>query len=301
MQAAGRREKWGPGRWRAVDAFCIGFLLLLSLLACLGRASVPPWRWLVAGNLLGALAMDGCRRAALRRDGRLWRFAFGCSPLLLFIWLWTEIGMLQHILHPGWFDEALIGIERSVLGTELTLWADRFVSRPLTEWMMFGYFGYLPAIPLVAGALFFLVGPEEMDRYLLGLALAYAACFMGFILFPIMGPKYFQPGQYTQELRGYVFRYLTRLMEDYGHYPGGSFPSPHAAAGTVMLLVAYRKHRPTFWGILPVIGTFYLATVYGRYHYVSDTVSGMAVGVAAAALAPRLESCWRRAAGRPSL
>ncbi len=61
-----------------------------------------------------------------------------------------------------------------------------------------------------------------------------------------------------------------------------------------MLYMAYRYHRPTFWAILPFILTFYAATVYGRYHYLSDTVTGIALGLVVAWAATRAETWWER-------
>lgn len=37
--------------------------------------------------------------------------------------------------------------------------------------------------------------------------------------------------------------------------------------------------KTTFWIILPVILTFYIAIVYGRYHYISDTTAGIFLAV----------------------
>ena len=286
--------------WRTVDAFCVGFLLLLSALASLAPHRVPQWWLLVLANLAAAAMIDVSRRLAVRSRQRHWQLVFGSFPLLLFIWLWAEIGMLQQILFSGWFDQVLIDFEHAVIGVHLCVWVERFVSVPVTEWMMFGYFGYLPAIPLVGIVLFYAVRPAAMDEFLFAMALAYGICFLVFIIFPVKGPNYAFADLYTRDLTGYVFRWLTRLMEDYAHFPGGCFPSPHSAAGTVMLFMSYKYHRRTFWCILPVIGTFYLATVYGRYHYVSDTIAGVIVGLAVGWLTPKIEAWWKgvTAAGR---
>jgi membrane-associated phospholipid phosphatase len=64
-----------------------------------------------------------------------------------------------------------------------------------------------------------------------------------------------------------------------------------------MLCTAWKWHRRTFWWIFPAIGTFYLATVYGRYHYVSDTIAGIGLGMFIAWLAPRVERAWQKWGG----
>jgi membrane-associated phospholipid phosphatase len=272
-------------------------MLFMAIVLVLAGARVPHGGLLAAGNLL-AVGLTGLFRALqLRARGRALQCLWGAFPLALFCWLWTEIGPMQHLLHPGWFDPVLIRAEHAVLGVDLNLWLERYTRPWLTELMMLGYFAYVPLLPIVMVVLCAGGKREAEEEYLLGLAMAYAACCVAFILFPVAGPKWGFEGQFGHGLDGYVFRWLTLQIETYAHFPGGSFPSPHCAAGTVMLCMAYRHSRAAFWAILPFILTFYAATVYGRYHYVSDTVTGIALGAAVAWLTPRLAAWWGRTGG----
>jgi len=78
-------------------------------------------------------------------------------------------------------------------------------------------------------------------------------------------------------------------VEVWGQYRGGSFPSAHCAAGTIMIYQACQAGRRTFWFVFPPILLFFLSTVYGQYHYVVDILAGIIIGllaiVAAGALA----------------
>lgn len=285
-------------RLRAVDAFCIVILVFFSLVAWLGPYRPESWWELVLCNLAGAVLVCMFRRLALRSRCPVAQMFFGMLPLLMFLWFWAEVGELQLAVRDRWFDEVLMAFEHRIFGVHLSLWLGRFVSVPITEWMLLGYFSYLPIIPIGAIVMFRWVRPKAMDSYLLAMAVGYIICYVGFLVFPLIGPMTTFADQYTVELKGYVGRLLTRLMEDYGMFPGGSLPSAHCAAGTVILLMCFKHHRRTFWVFLPAILTFFMATVYGRYHYVSDTVSGIAVGFVAFWLAPGLESLWQRLQGR---
>ena len=292
--------------WRPVDALLAVYMLFMAVVLVLAGGRVPHGGLLAAANLL-AVGLAGLSRAfQLRARGRALRCLWGAFPLALFCWLWMEIDPMQHILHAGWFDPVLIRAEHAALGVDLTLWLERYTQPWLTEWMMLGYFSYVPLLPIVLIVL--CAGRTRQsadnaagtaaDTYLLGLAMAYTASFVAFILFPVAGPKLGFAGQFVNpDLRGHIFRWITRQLETYGQFPGGSFPSPHCAVGTVMLWMAYRHNRAAFWAILPFILTFYAATVYGRYHYISDTITGIAVGAAMAWLAPRTAAWWDRAAG----
>jgi membrane-associated phospholipid phosphatase len=281
--------------WRAVDAFLALYLLVTALVIVLAGPRAAHGGALVAGNLVGIGLIAVCRRLQLRSSRRALRCLYGALPLALFGYMWMEIDPMQHILYAGWFDPAILHWERAIFGVDVNLFVGRYARPWLTEWMMMGYFSYVPLLPLVMVALCAETGQRAADTYLLGLAMGYAACFLVFVLWPIGGPK--EMLHFYSDLNGYLFRWITRRIEEYGHFPGGAFPSPHCCAGTVMLYMAYRCQRRTFWAILPFILTFYAATVYGRYHYVSDTVTGIAVGLAVAWLATRLDAWWERRTG----
>jgi membrane-associated phospholipid phosphatase len=274
--------------WRAADACCALLLAVLAFLVLLFPARVPHAGWVAGANAAGIVVTGVFRWLQRRSRGPLPRFLFGSFPIVLVAALWSEIPLVQGLWHARWFDGAVMDFEQRLFGVNVSLWCERFVSVPVTEWMMLGYFAYLPLVPILAAILFYRAGERAFDEYLLGLGLGYGICYLSFIAFPVAGPRYALASCYTRELSGPVFRRLTHLMETYGHFPGGSLPSPHATAGTIMLLLAYRYHRRTFYVILPVILTFYLATVYGRYHYVSDTVSGILLGALIVAITSRM-------------
>ena len=295
MGTVGRHLRRRLKTWRAVDVFCVLWLLATTVLIVVFPARVRGWWLVVLANLVAVISVDVFRRFANRSPSRGWRFFCDGFLIFVFIWLWAEVGMLQQVLYGGkWFDQVLINFEYKLFGVHPILWLERFVSIPVTEWMLWGYFGYLPVIPLVAAALFFQVNSRAMDTYLFAMAVGFVSCYVVFLFFPVAAPRFAFEGLFTRDLDGHLFRWLCRLIERYGHFPGGSFPSAHCAAGTVMLMMSYKYHRRTFYLILPVIGTFYIATVYGRYHYVSDTVAGIIVGAIIACVAPKIEVLWQR-------
>jgi membrane-associated phospholipid phosphatase len=61
-----------------------------------------------------------------------------------------------------------------------------------------------------------------------------------------------------------------------------------------MWAMSWRYSRRLAWVLTPVILTLYVATVYCRYHYLTDAVFGIATAVAALALTPRLMRWWQR-------
>jgi membrane-associated phospholipid phosphatase len=49
------------------------------------------------------------------------------------------------------------------------------------------------------------------------------------------------------------------------------------------------------WFLLVLASLIFVATVYGRYHYVVDGIAGIAVGLAALGITEWLERRWRGA------
>ena len=47
-----------------------------------------------------------------------------------------------------------------------------------------------------------------------------------------------------------------------------------------MSLVAWRRQRRLAYLLVPITGSVMIATVYGRFHYVLDTLAGAALAIA---------------------
>jgi membrane-associated phospholipid phosphatase len=192
----------------------------------------------------------------------------------------------QFILHTQWQDAKLIELDRIFFGNELSLILEKFTTPYLTEAMMFAYVFYLPLLVITAILIFKSAGDNGLEEYLFMLSLSYAFCYIGFILFPVASQMYFMPEKYSIPIEGGFFTYLSELIRHNLHYPGGSLPSPHCAAATVILWACYKNSRKIFFVILPSIMLLYISTVYGRFHYFIDSLTGILTGYMAILLYP---------------
>ena len=71
-------------------------------------------------------------------------------------------------------------------------------------------------------------------------------------------------------------------------------PSIHCGAATMMWWCAYRFSRPTFYVLTPIVLSLYVSTVYGRFHYASDVVAGIAAAFLAMLLGNLLIRAWNQ-------
>jgi membrane-associated phospholipid phosphatase len=85
---------------------------------------------------------------------------------------------------------------------------------------------------------------------------------------------------------------MTRWVERFGQLHGGAFPSPHCAAGTVMVYYCARYHRRFSYFVIPLVISFMAGALYGRYHYFTDVIAGIAVAIIAIWVTPSLDRLW---------
>jgi membrane-associated phospholipid phosphatase len=283
---------------QAADVVGVGALLLVATLAAAVRAHVAE-----AGAVLArSLVCAAIYLAAITLHGRLGnrhlRFLVRTGAVqLLCAQLYILVFPLQLILVPRWQDPAVVALEQALFGAQPVVWLQRFIAPGLTEWLMFAYVVYLLIYPVLAAFVFYRHGERALEHYLFTLIVTNVACDFGFILFPVASPNYYQPVRelLTVPLRGGFFTACGEYIRTHIHRIGGSLPSAHTAVATVMWLTAWRYYRPAFWVLAPIILSLYVSTFFLRYHYVSDAVAGIAVGLLAVAAAPALARAWQRA------
>jgi membrane-associated phospholipid phosphatase len=287
-------------RLRATDGLILFTLSFFSLLALLFSPSVQGWWMLIIKNIGTAVVYLALVAASDKMTKKFPRFLLRVAAVTLaYAYLFGAVDKLQLILQGRWLDEYVMDAEQYIFGVQPTLWLQHITTPPLTEWMMFAYVVYVPMYPILCGIIYYLRGEVAMEDYFFTLGFANILCDLGFILFPVAGPMATIGTLYTVPLKGYVFTFFGELMRSNLHYVGGTIPSPHCAAATIMWMMAYRYHRPSFYILTPVIISLYVSTFYLRYHFVTDAVVGIIVAFLALLIVPFLIKAWDRLAEKP--
>ncbi len=276
---------------RATDGLILATIAFFTILAAM--FSVEGWMFLVLKNLSVAAGYVAFIVVTGKVNHKFWKFlARVAAVTLTYAYLFGAVDKLQLIIHGRWLDEYVLDLEQYIFGVQPTLWLEGYTTPALTEWMMFSYVIYVPMYPVLCGIIYYLRGELAMEDYFFALGFTNILCDIGFILFPVAGPLPIIGHLYSVPLDGYVWTYLGELMRKYLHYPGGTIPSPHCAAATIMWIMAYRYYRPAFYVLIPIMLSLYVSTFYGRYHYVTDAVLGVVVAFVALALLPFLIRLW---------
>jgi membrane-associated phospholipid phosphatase len=292
----------GAFHFGATDGLILTTLTFFSLIAIIFFNRIEGWWMLVLKNLAVAIAYILINQWSEKTKNKFGRFFLRVAAVTLtYAYLFGAVDKFQLLIHSDWMDYYVTDFEQWVFGVQPTLWLEDFISKPLTEWMMFSYVIYVPMYPVLCGIIYYLRGELAMEDYFFTLGFTNILCDIGFILFPVASPMYYIKQLYTVPLDGWVWTFLGECMRKYLHFAGGSIPSPHAAAATIMWMMAYRYHRPSFWILSPIVLSLYVSTFYCRYHYVTDAVVGILVAFLALAVAPLLMKFWDRIAGQRSL
>jgi membrane-associated phospholipid phosphatase len=294
----GRKIRFFGFDLQITDAFVLwGLIIQAALFLLYGRRINQPLLLAAKNAGLAALYIFSIFLLTKVKSRVLYFILRTGSVQLSFAYLYGAIHPLQLMLMP-WQDGTVLAAEQAIFGVQPTLWLERFISTPLTEWMMFSYVIYLVIYPLVAGLIYFKRGERALEDYLFTLGFVNLACDIGFILYPVAGPVFFMPEAYSVPQQGGIFTYLGYYIRTHAHEAGGSIPSPHCAVATVMWLMSRRYVRRWFTILAPIILSLYVSTVYCRYHYITDSIAGIALGIIAILAGPSMVRAWNRRADR---
>ncbi|MCA8937772.1 MAG: phosphatase PAP2 family protein [Planctomycetes bacterium] len=155
------------------------------------------------------------------------------------------------------------------------------------------YISYVYAAPALAMALWFLGRRTEFNRFMGALVITGALAYIGYVLVPVVGPKYVFEGRWLEASPGAL-----SFMDDIKARNRDCFPSLHTAWTTLFLIASWKGIRPLFWVYLPVGIAVYIATLYGGYHYFPDIIAGHILAIFAWWSAKPLREWWERRAGK---
>jgi membrane-associated phospholipid phosphatase len=201
-------------------------------------------------------------------------------PVISVLVIFDSLGLIVHAINPHDIDYLLIRIDYRMFGGYPTVSIDKFINPFITDILQVAYSTYY-FIPIVLGIALKAKGKSgPFEKSLFLMLLCFYLSYIGYLLFPAVGPRYAMRHLYDRELDGFLvsapIQNVLNLLEGIKR---DAFPSGHTAVSLTVLMLAYRYDRPLFrWMLAPVL--FLIpATVYCRYHYVVDVVAGVLLAV----------------------
>ena len=268
----------------------------LVLLVAVARASTLPnpaatFGW-YGGALVATLALArGLRgvegfRAALPRTA--WTIVAAPVSFLM-------LGGIVPYANPAHGERLLKAADDAMfLGNNPNEMLDRIAWPPLTEILQLNYALYY-FIPLILlAAVIATKNAAGLSRGLFLVALCLYASYLGYFLIPATGPNLnrfaLYPPHFSEPMPGvWVAERIRAALLEAEAIKHDCWPSGHTALSwTCLVLARHLQLQWAFWVLLPLVLALIFSTMYLRYHYVIDVVSGFALAWAVLRFGPRL-------------
>ena len=181
------------------------------------------------------------------------------------------------VIHPLRMDACLESMDLHLLGFNPNLALERFSSPLLSDALSLAYlFSFLPYLAFVFVA-YYRGELETFKRFCTGLFSVYALGFLGYTLWPAVGPYASMADRFQAPLVGSLLTTTHHLFVVRGTNGIDAFPSLHCALTGYVLLFDRTRAPRRFRLMLAPVALLWVATVYLRYHYIVDVAAGFAV------------------------
>jgi membrane-associated phospholipid phosphatase len=218
-------------------------------------------------------------------------------PFGFCILIYTNMHNMVHLINPNDVDDTLIKIDDWLLGFQPSVALQAFISKPMTDYMFFSYSMFFVYPMLLPAILYFRGNYAAFRKTLVSIILAFYAGYIGYIIFPAVGPKYTLTEFFHTHLDGGIIADKIAFVVDYSishHTRRDCFPSLHNGITMLTLLFAFKYQRWFFYVLLPLALSLFLSTLYLRYHYFIDMIAGYALALFMLYVGPKIESFWSK-------
>ncbi len=252
------------------------YAVFAGAIAIARGAGVAGWMPSIALLLLVALRQralrTGVQGAAVARESPIgWELLpVFCIPLL-----YAQVGPL--LTHSAMHDAAILAVEERWFGDPSHTWAERWPSPALSMWFHASYLSYYVIIFVPPSLLAYKRQRAALELTSLALTSVFVVACVGFVLWPVEGPRY-HPTAAAEPESNAVRQAVLEILQRFSSR-GAAFPSSHASVSVVQTLVAWRT-QPRVALVLTVLTIgLALGAVYGGFHYLIDVVAGATTGV----------------------
>jgi membrane-associated phospholipid phosphatase len=285
-----------------VDYATQAYMALVGLLILLfHNNTVPDWPRLLGAHVAGLVMVHWLIQAhARRKPAPLLDFLRHFYPVLLYTAFFVETGSLNRMFFREYLDPMVVQWEQGLFGCQPSvLFMQKLPWLAVSELFYASYFSYYIMIVGVGIALF-LRDRRQFFHYVSVVSFLFYVCYLIFIFLPVIGPRVFfhqvegyslpQATQqlavtdaYPEAVQAGAFFHLMRWIYRVFEAPGAALPSSHVAVALCTVSFSFRYLRRIRYVHLAVALLLCLSTIYCRYHYAADVLTGL---VAAAVLIP---------------
>lgn len=203
-------------------------------------------------------------------------------PVISVIVVFDSLGWIVHYINPVDIDPLLIKIDYMIFGNHPTVMLEKISHPLLTDLLQISYSTYY-FLPVTLGiALLKNKQKKEFDRSLFLILLCFYLSYIGYIIWPAIGPRFTLDHMQTQRLEGlFVAEHIQNILNRLEGIKRDAFPSGHTGIALTVLYLSYKYKKGLFWIFLPIVIGLIFSTVYCRYHYAIDVIAGVGLTIIA--------------------
>ena len=279
---------------KPADTLNIFFSFFLLIITAVYHAVIPQAEYLML--IYGSLIFF---QVILSRIGRMNSFLALTRdlifPVVSVMIIFDSLGLIVHRINPQDIDYLLIRADYLIFGGYPTVYLERIIYPPFTDILQVAYSTYY-FIPITLGIALKLRGDNgAFEKSLFLILLCFYLSYVGYILFPALGPRYAMDHLQSKAVDGFL---VSKPIQDILNLLEGvkrdAFPSGHTAIALTVLILSYKYARNIFRVLLVPVALLIFATVYCRYHYVVDVMGGMVLTVVTFAVGEVYYKFWMR-------
>ncbi|TAL24182.1 MAG: phosphatase PAP2 family protein [Nitrospirae bacterium] len=279
---------------RPADTLTVVFVGILLLLTIAFNSAIPNRLLLI--SIYSSLLITQFILIKAKDKNRFLRFTYDLIfPVITVLIIFDSLGWIVHYINPVDIDPLLIKLDYMIFGNHPTVMLEAIMNPLLTDILQIAYSTYY-FLPVIFGIVLIKNDQrEEFNRSLFLILFCFYLSYIGYIIWPAIGPRFTLDHLQTQKLRGFLIAEpIQNLLNRLEGVKRDAFPSGHTGIALTVLFLAYRYNRRLFLIYLPVVTLLIISTVYCRYHYVVDVIAGFGLTAITFLIGERYYNWWEK-------
>jgi membrane-associated phospholipid phosphatase len=281
-------------RQRPADTVTLVFLSFLIVLTLFNYHVIPDAPSLL--TLYPALILAQIILIRLKKRGTFIGYVYDLIfPVLCVLVVFDSLGKIVHYVNPKDIDPILIRLDYLIFGGDPAVMLEKIMNPLLTDALEIAYTTYYFMAISLGVMLLLHHKREEFNRTVFLVLFCFYLSYLGYILFPALGPRFAIKDLQAVPLRGFL---VAEPIRNFLNWLEGikrdAFPSGHTAIALTVLYLSHKFEKKLFRILLPTVLALIFSTVYCRYHYVVDVLAGILLAFLTVLLGQWYYGWWSR-------
>ncbi len=204
------------------------------------------------------------------------RFCRYWHPILFLGFYFDATTRVDLVIFKEYLDPFFQHLDYMIFGYQpAILWGTKLDNFFVYEFFYAAYFSYYA---MIFGVLFVLYKrkKEEFVRALYNVMFVFIACYLVYIVLPVIGGRALEGArEITETYRYGLFTHIMTFIYRGTSHNGAAFPSSHVAIAFTLTFISFKHFFKMRWVLLITSIFLSISTVFCHYHYFVDAIAGI--------------------------